>query len=149
MTNELVQSTNIVSGQTKLNYLWLNGERVLGIEGLQLFEDCRLLHQVPVIREEQRSALNNIINATLEKNCEEGLCNYWPSLVEAARNYFSGQGYYVAGNKISLDLREKVELILEQPVEDLAPVTGKVLTVADLWHIQRLRRERNLRRYIW
>lgn len=148
MKTELLTQTELKQEETKLSYLWLNGKRVIGIEGLEIFQNCRLMNHVPVIDKEHRDALNSIIDATLEKYCEEGICNYWPGLVEKTKAYFSKQGYIVKGDKISLDLRQKVELILDPVAEAAMQPRQNIFTSADLWNIQRNRRARILRRFI-
>ena len=135
--------------ENKINYLWLNGERVIGIEGLEIFEDCRQMHQLPVIEKEQRDELNGIINATLQYYAEEGICNYWPGLVTKAKEYFSEKGYCVIKNdKIKIDLRQQVELAADPMVQEAAEIHSNIFTVADLWNIRRNRRVRALRRFL-
>ncbi len=135
----------------KINYLWLNGERVIGIEGLEIFEDCKQLNHLPVINKEQRDELNNIINSTLERYAEEGICNYWPCLVTKAKEYFSEQGYCVIKqDKIKIELRQSVEVLSASfsAEEVTGKIAGRSLTVAGLWHIQRLGKTRSQRRFI-
>lgn len=135
--------------ENKINYLWLGGERVIGIEGLQIFEDCRQLKQLPSINKEQRDELDSIINTTLERYVEEGICDYWPNLVKTAKEYFSGQGYCLIKNdKIKIDLRQQVELTADPIVQEAAEIPGNIFTVADLWNIHRNRRVRALRRFL-
>lgn len=151
MTTEVLQSpsSKIEVNGDKINYLWLNGKRIIGIEGLEIFRDCRQLHHLPEMEKEHRDALNNIINATLEKFAEEGICNYWPSLIEKAKEYFTEQGYCVVKqNKVTIDLRQQVELNLQSPVQEKNAGTGRIMTVADLWNIHRRRRVRLQRRYL-
>lgn len=137
--------------QNKINYLWLNGERVIGIEGLEIFEDCKQLHHLPAIKKEQRDELNSIINSTLERYAEEGICNCWPCLVTKAKEYFSEQGYCVIKqDKIKIEIRQSVDVVSESfsAAEVTGEKAGRSLTVADLWHIQRLGRVRLQRRFI-
>ena len=149
MKIELLTQPELKKEETKLSYLWLNGERVIGIEGLEIFEDCRQLQQLPAIRKEQRDELNSIINTTLERYAEEGICNYWPRLVTKAKEYFSGQGYCVIKNdKIKIDLRQQVELTADSIVLEAAETHSSIFTVADLWNIRRNRRVRVLRRFL-
>jgi hypothetical protein len=149
MTTEIVKSPQLKVDETKLNYLWLNGERVIGIEGLEIFEDCRQLQQLPAIRKEQRDELNSIINTTLERYAEEGICNHWSGLVTKAKEYFSEQGYCVIKNdKIKIDLRQQVEIVADPIVQEAAEANGNIFTVADLWNIHRNRRVRVLRRFL-
>lgn len=149
MTIEIVKSPELKVDENKLNYLWLNGERVIGIEGLEIFEDCRQLQQLPAIKKEQLDELNSIINTTLERYAEEGICNHWPGLVTKAKEFFSEQGYCVKKNdKIKIDLRQQVELTAEPIVQETAETRGNLFTSADLWNIHRNRRVRALRRFL-
>ena len=140
----------VEGSENKINYLWLNGERVIGIEGLEIFEDCRQLHHLPVIKEEQRDELNSIINSTLQRYAEEGICDYWPCLVTKAKEYFSEQGYCVIKQqKIKIELRQSVEVITHVFEEVRTERTiERHLTVADLWNIHRMHRVRSQRRFI-
>lgn len=137
--------------ENEISYLWLNGERVKGIEGLEIFEDCRQLHQLPGIKEEQRTALNGILDSTLEKCAEEGVCSDWPSLVSAAKEFFSEQGYCVIKHdRAKIDLRQPGELTARSSLEERAVIRNavRVMTAADLWNIHRLGRVRRQRRFI-
>lgn len=149
MKTELLTQPELKKEETKLSYLWLNGERVIGIEGLEIFEDCRQLKQLPSINKEQRDELNSIINTTMERYAEEGICDYWPHLVKTAKEYFSGQGYCLIKNdKIKIDLRQQVELTADPMVQEAAEIPGNIFTVADLWNIHRNRRVRALRKFL-
>ncbi len=135
--------------ENKINYLWLNGERVIGIEGLEIFEDCRQLKQLPSINKEQRNELNSIINTTMERYAEEGICDYWPRLVTKAKEYFSEQGYCVIKNdKIKIDLRQQVEQTADPIILEATETHSNIFTVVDLWNIHRNRRVRALRRFL-
>ncbi len=150
MTTETLISPGFKTAENKINYLWLNGERVIGIQGLEIFEDCEQLQHMPGIREEQRDALNRIINASLEKYAEEGICNYWPSLIATTKKYFSEQGYCVVKkDEVAVDLRQRVNLS-QYFVEKQGMIKNNAspLTVADLWNIHRQRKVRLQRRYI-
>ncbi len=149
MKTELQTQPELKKEVTKLSYLWLNGDRVIGIEGLGIFEDCRQLQQIPVFKKEQRDELNSIINTTLERYAEEGICNYRPCLVTKVKEYFSGQGYCVIKNgKIKIDLWQQVELTADPIVQEAAEIPGNIFTVADLWNIHRNRRVRGLRKFL-
>lgn len=135
--------------ENKINYLWLGGERVIGIEGLEIFEDCRQMHQLPVIEKEQRDELNSIINITVERYTEEGIYDYLPGLVTKTMDYFSEKGYCVTSEgKIKIELRQSIEVVSPSFSEKSQKRTERFLTVADLWHIQRHGRVRLQRRFI-
>ena len=146
MQTELLQAPELLTGENRINYLWLNGERVIGIEGLEISQDCRLLNHMPNIHKEHREGLNNIINEQLDAYCKEGICNDWLFIVEKAKTYLSDLGYCVKGNKISLELRQKVELTLG-PVAKAA-VTERIFTVADIWDIRRQGKVRVTRKFL-
>ena len=147
MNTEVLRSPVLKVDENKLNYLWLNGERVIGIEGLEIFEDCRQLKYLPEIKEEQRNDLNSIINSTLEKYAEEGICDYWPSLITKAKDYFSEHGYCVTKqNKVTIDLRQPVKVVFQSQANISLKSGG--LTVAGLWNIHRQRKARLQRKYI-
>lgn len=137
--------------ENKINYLWLNGERVIGIEGLEIFEDCRQLHHLPAIKTKQREELNDIINSTLQQYTEEGIYNNWSGLVTKAKDYFSEQGYCVIKqDTIKIELKQSVEPVSQSFIAETITErsTERNLTVADLWNIHRLRRAIPQRRYI-
>lgn len=133
--------------ENKINYLWLNGERVTGIEGLEISEDCKQLHRLPAIEKEQRDELNGIIHSALETYTEEGICNDWPSLATKAKEYFSEKGYCVTSQgEIKFELRQSVEVTTSSSFGKTG--AAKIFTQADLWNIHRMRRARLQRRYI-
>lgn len=151
MTTEILNSTDVKVGLTenKINYLWLNGERIIGIEGLQIFENCGQLEQSPAIKKEQIDVLNSIINATLEKFAEEGICNDWASLIKSAKNYLSATGYCVNYmDKVTVDLRKPVEVDLASLVAEKSVIVNRSLTAADLWKIYQDKKIRQQRRFL-
>lgn len=151
MTTEISNSPalQVYVDKNKLNYLWLNGERVTGIEGLQLFEDCRQMQQLPAIRQEQRDELNSIINAALEDYTEEGICNNWASLISTAKDYFSEQGYCVISqDKVSVEFRKPAGLNMKSSLQENTFPGNRKLTAADLWKIHQQRKIRQKRRFI-
>lgn len=151
MTTEILKSpiSEVDVNENKINYLWLNGERVIGIEGLQIFENCGQLEQAPAIKQEQIDVLNSIINATLDKYSEEGICNDWSSLIKSAKNYFSATGYCVNYmDKVSVDLRKQVEVDLKSLVAEKNTIVNRSLTAADLWKIYQNKKLRQDRKFI-
>lgn len=151
MTSETIKSTsseNEVS-KNKLNYLWLNGERVTGIEGLQLFEDCRQMVQLPEISKGQIEELNSIISAALEEYTEESICSNWSSLVATIKDYFSEQGYCVIKqDKVSVEFRKPVESNFQTALSKKLFAGNGLLTAADLWNIHKQRRVRFQRKFL-
>ena len=48
-------------------YLWLNGERVIGIKGLSIYESCDKIAAIADISTAQKETLNRILEETLEQ----------------------------------------------------------------------------------
>jgi len=151
MTTEILNSTDVKVelNENKINYLWLNGERVIGIEGLQIFENCGQLEQALAIKQEQIDVLNSIINTTLDKYAEEGICNDWSSLIKSAKNYLSATGYCVNYmDKVTIDLKRPVEVNIRSLLTEKSTITNRSLTAADLWKIYQNRKQWQQRRFL-
>lgn len=59
---EILQQQNLPTSdidEGKLLYLLMNGEKVIGTAGLEIFDDCALLRSVSVIKKERENALAN------------------------------------------------------------------------------------------
>jgi hypothetical protein len=46
----------------KLLYLLMNGEKIIGTAGLEIFEDCALLRSVSVVKQQQGKGYGKVIN---------------------------------------------------------------------------------------
>ncbi len=79
----------------KLLYLLLDGEKIIGTAGLEIFEDCALLRSVSVIKEEQGKGYGKIINEQIEKYTKESGINCLYLLTTTAKDFFDKQGYCV------------------------------------------------------
>ena len=151
MTAEIIKSPLLENDvrKNKLNYLWLNGERVTGIEGLQIFKDCRQMPQLPEIRNGQIDELNSIINAALKEYTEESICPNWVSLISTVKDYFSEQGYCVIKqDKVSIEFRKPGEPNFQTALNKKVFAGNGTLTAADLWNIHKQRRVRFQRKFI-
>ena len=79
----------------KLLYLLMNGERVIGTAGLEIFDDCALLRSVTVIKEEQGKGYGKVVNEEIEKYAKESGINCLYLLTTTAKDFFDKQGYCV------------------------------------------------------
>jgi amino-acid N-acetyltransferase len=77
----------------KLLYLLLDGERVIGTAGLEIFDDCALLRSVSIIKEEQGKGYGNFLNTAIEKYAAERGMGYLYLLTTTAKDFFNKQGY--------------------------------------------------------
>lgn len=147
MKTALLSRTEAGTGETGLDYLWLNGERVLGIKGLFIYESCDKIGTISDISNQERDTLNRILQETLERHPEESVGDPWPQLVRTAKEYISGQGYCVQKkNKITIELRQSVSLVTTPDVLPLR--ANSPLTDAGLWFIHNQRRTRRTRNFI-
>ena len=79
--------------EDKLLYLLLDGERIIGTVGLEIFEDCALLRSVSIIKEEQGKGYGKFMNDEIEKYAKESGINCMYLLTTSAKNFFDKQGY--------------------------------------------------------
>ena len=76
-----------------LLYVLLDGEKMIGTAGLEIFDDCALLRSVSVIKEEQGKGLGSIINDGMEKYAKESGINCLYLITTTAKDFFDRQGY--------------------------------------------------------
>ena len=79
----------------KLLYLLMDGEKIIGTAGLEIFEDCALLRSVSVIKEEQGKGYGKVIIEEIEKYVKESGINCLYLLTTTAKDFFDKQGYCV------------------------------------------------------
>lgn len=79
----------------KLLYLLMDGEKIIGTAGLEIFEDCALLRSVSVIKEEQGKGYGKVIIEEIEKYVKESGINCLYLLTTTAKGFFDKQGYCV------------------------------------------------------
>ena len=87
--------------EDKLLYLLLDGERIIGTVGLEIFEDCALLRSVSIIKEEQGKGYGKFMNEEIEKYAKESGINCMYLLTTSAKNFFDKQGYCVINREDS------------------------------------------------
>jgi len=79
----------------KLLYLLVDGDKIIGTAGLEIFEDCALLRSVSVIKEAQGKGYGKVINEQIEKYTKESGINCLYLLTTTAKDFFDKQGYCV------------------------------------------------------
>jgi amino-acid N-acetyltransferase len=108
--------------EDKLLYLLMDGEKVIGTAGLEIFDDCALLRSVSVIKKEQGKGYGKVVNEEIEKYAKESGINCLYLLTTTAKDFFDKQGYCVIQ-------REESPAALQQTVEftSLCPSTAVVM----------------------
>ena len=106
----------------KLLYLLMDGEKIIGTAGLEIFEDCALLRSVSVIKEEQGKGYGKVIIEEIEKYVKESGINCLYLLTTTAKDFFDKQGYCVIK-------REESPEALKQTAEftSLCPASAAVM----------------------
>ena len=79
--------------EDKLLYLLLDGERVIGTAGLEIFEDCALLRSVSLAKEEQGKGYGIFLNTAIENYVAESGISCLYLLTTTAKDFFDKQGY--------------------------------------------------------
>ena len=88
----------------------MDGEKIIGTAGLEIFEDCALLRSVSVIKEEQGKGYGKLINGEIEKYVKESGINCLYLLTTTAKDFFDKQGYCVIKREESPEaLRQTAE----------------------------------------
>lgn len=81
--------------EDKLLYLLMDGERIIGTAGLEIFDDCALLRSVSVIKEEQGKGFGKFINEGMEEFAKESGISCLYLLTTTAKDFFDKQGFCV------------------------------------------------------
>ncbi len=108
--------------EDKILYVLLDGERIIGTAGLEIFEDCALLRSVSIIKEEQGKGFGRIMNDQVEIYAKESGINCLYLLTTTAKDFFDKQGYCIIK-------REDSPEALKQTAEfsSLCPSTAVVM----------------------
>jgi amino-acid N-acetyltransferase len=106
----------------KLLYLLMDGDKIIGTAGLEIFEDCALLRSVSVKKEEQGKGYGKVINEQIEKYVKESGINCLYLLTTTAKDFFDKQGYCAIK-------REESPEVLKQTAEftSLCPSSAVVM----------------------
>lgn len=81
--------------EDKLLYILMDGEKLIGTAGLEIFEDCALLRSVSVAKAEQGKGYGKMINEAIEKYAKESGIECMYLLTTTAKIFFDRQGYCV------------------------------------------------------
>ncbi len=105
--------------EDKLLYLFLDGDKVIGTAGLEIFEDCALLRSISIVKDEQGKGLGKMINRQAEHYAKEAGINCLYLLTTTAKDFFEKQGYCVIN-------REDTPAAVKQTAEftSLCPTTA-------------------------
>lgn len=92
----LLQTHNLTTSDIdndKLLYLLIDGEKVIGTAGLEIFGNCALLRSVSIAKEEQGKGYGKIISEEIEKYAKEAGINCMYLLTTTAKDFFDKQAY--------------------------------------------------------
>ncbi|HMU09685.1 MAG TPA: arsenic resistance N-acetyltransferase ArsN2 [Ferruginibacter sp.] len=78
-----------------LLYLLLNGDKVTGTAGLDIFDDCALLRSVSVTEDARGKGYGKILNEQIEKYAKESGISCMYLITHTAKDFFDRQGYCV------------------------------------------------------
>jgi len=108
--------------EDKLLYLFLDGDKVIGTAGLEIFEDCALLRSVSIVKEEQGKGLGKIMHRQVENYARDAGINCLYLLTTTAKDFFDKQGYCVVK-------REDTPETVKQSAEfiSLCPATAVIM----------------------
>lgn len=106
----------------KLLYILVNGEKIIGTAGLEVFDDCALLRSVSVAKDEQGKGYGKIINDEIERFVKESGISCMYLLTTTAKDFFDKQGYCAIN-------REEVPEAVKQTAEftSLCPSSAVVM----------------------
>ncbi|HMK03554.1 MAG TPA: arsenic resistance N-acetyltransferase ArsN2 [Ferruginibacter sp.] len=82
-------------GEDTLLYQLLDGEKLIGTAGLDIFEDCALLRSVSVMAGVQGKGYGRLLNDQAEKFAKESGINCIYLVTTTAKDFFERQGYCV------------------------------------------------------
>lgn len=76
-------------------YLLLDGDKVTGTVGLDIFDDCALLRSLSVVADARGKGYGNILNEQIERFAKESGINCMYLITNTAKDFFERQGYCV------------------------------------------------------
>ncbi|MBL0357648.1 MAG: GNAT family N-acetyltransferase [Chitinophagaceae bacterium] len=96
----------------KLLYLLMDGEKIIGTAGLEIFEDCALLRSVSVAKEEQGKGYGKIINEKIEMYAKESGIECMYLLTTTAKDFFHRQGYCaIERDAVAVSIKQTAEFL--------------------------------------
>lgn len=78
-----------------LLYLLLDGDKITGTVGLDIFDDCALLRSVSVVEDARGKGYGKVLNAQIEKFAKESGISCMYLITHTAKDFFDRQGYCV------------------------------------------------------
>jgi len=76
-----------------LLYLLVDGEKMIGTAGLDIFDDCALLRSVSVVQDVRGKGYGRILNEQIELFAKESGINCMYLITHTAKDFFDRQGY--------------------------------------------------------
>ncbi len=107
----LEQSKLPVSDITEdsLLYLLLDGDKMIGTAGLEIFDDCALLRSVSIAKEEQGKGYGRSLNEQVESFAKESGINCMYLITHTAKDFFDSQGYCAIDRTTAPDTIKQTE----------------------------------------
>lgn len=78
-----------------LLYLLLDGDKVTGTAGLDIFDDCALLRSVSVVADARGKGYGKVLNEQIEKFAKDSGISCMYLITHTAKDFFDRQGYCV------------------------------------------------------
>lgn len=78
-----------------LLYLLLDGDKITGTAGLDLFDDCALLRSVSVVEDVRGKGYGKVLNEQIEMFAKESGISCMYLITHTAKDFFDKQGYCV------------------------------------------------------
>ncbi len=78
-----------------LLYLLLDGDKITGTVGLDIFDDCALLRSVSVVEDARGKGYGKVLNAQIAKFAKESGISCMYLITHTAKDFFDRQGYCV------------------------------------------------------
>ena len=95
-----------------LLYLLLDGEKMIGTAGLEIFDDCALLRSVSLVQDVRGKGYGRMLNEQLEYFAKESGINCMYLITTAAEKFFSKQGYCVIDRETAPDVIKQTDQFL-------------------------------------
>jgi amino-acid N-acetyltransferase len=96
----------------KLLYAFMQGDKLIGTAGLEIFDDCALLRSVSIEKNEQGRGFGLQLNEQLEQYARDSgiICLYL--LTTTANDFFEKQGYCVINrNDVPEAIKQTAEFV--------------------------------------
>ena len=107
LTQQNLPVTDIT--EDTLLYLLLDGDKVTGTAGLDIFDDCALLRSVSVLADARGKGYGKILNEQIEQFAKESGINCMYLITHTAKDFFDQQGYCVIDRTTAPDAIKQTE----------------------------------------